>query len=40
MSMLFLSSVSLAFSAFAAKGIVMDRHYADLHGAARRRPQP
>lgn len=32
MSMLFLSSVSLAFSAFAAKGIVMDRHYADLHG--------
>jgi hypothetical protein len=32
MSILFLSSVSLAFSAFAAKGLVMDRHYADLHG--------
>ena len=32
MSMLIVSSIALAFSAFAAKGIVMDRHYADLHG--------
>lgn len=32
MSMLILSSVALAFSAFAAKGVVMNRHYADLHG--------
>ena len=32
MSLLIGSSVALAFSAFAAKGNVMDRHYADLHG--------
>lgn len=32
MSTLIVSSIALAFSAFAAKGIVMDRHYADLHG--------
>ena len=32
MSMLILSGVALAFSGFAAKGIVMDRHYSDIHG--------
>ncbi|MDN4039524.1 DUF3325 domain-containing protein [Massilia sp. YIM B02443] len=32
MSMLILSGAALAFSGFAAKGIVMDRHYADIHG--------
>ncbi len=30
--MLILSGVALAFSGFAAKGVVMDRHYADIHG--------
>jgi len=32
MSMLILSGVALAFSGFSAKGIVMDRHYSDIHG--------
>lgn len=32
MNMLILSGVALAFSGFAAKGVVMDRHYSDIHG--------
>jgi len=32
MSMLILSGVALAFSGFATNSIVMDRHYADIHG--------
>jgi len=39
MSILILNSAALAFSAFAAKGIVMDRHYADLHGRGKE-PKP
>lgn len=32
MNPLILSGIALAFSGFAANSIVMDRHYADLHG--------
>ena len=32
MSMLILSGIALAFSGFAANGIVMDRHFGDIHG--------
>lgn len=32
MSILILSGAALAYSGFAAKGLTMDRHYADIHG--------